>query len=66
MKYFFFFFPSFNCLLGLHDRPNEVIQRGRQGNFGERGATSLSMLALLNPELEFLSSDLAVDAVPDV
>jgi len=31
----------------VHDRPNVVIQRGRQGNFGERGAASLSMLALL-------------------
>lgn len=40
---------------------NEVIQRGRQGNFGERGAASLSMLALLN--LEIRTRD---RAVPDV
>lgn len=53
---FFFRYP-----LGYMIALNEVIQRGRQGNFGERGAASLSMLALLN--LEIRTRD---RAVPDV
>jgi len=44
---------------------HEVIQRGRPGNLGERGATSLSMLALLNLELEFIVRPHG-RAIPDV
>lgn len=44
----------------MYDRP-KVIQRGRQGNFGERGAASLSMLAL--PKSRIRTRD---RPVPDV
>ena len=46
--FFFFFFLSSKEALGEKHKwsPRKVILRGKQGNFGERGAASLSMLVL--------------------